>query len=166
MKKLVIWAHPSSSEAIYTSTIFSEFRKDKEFDVHHLDDDGNFDVKNERQLLLTHDDVIIIFPVHWYNIPWNLSKWLEQVLGYGFAFGTNYQLECKKVHIITTVGGSNETYMASGGEIWDYLRNFIDSITYCKMNVGLKYAAYEVTSLQKRDVINLSKELIRLLKDC
>ena len=51
--------------------------------------DFQIDVEHEQSALLAHDRVIFQFPMYWYSVPPLLKKWLDDVLTYGFAYGSS-----------------------------------------------------------------------------
>ena len=56
------------------------------------------------------DVIVWQFPVHWYSLPALLKKWLDDVFLFGFAYGTEYKLEGKKLLLSFTTGGVEESY--------------------------------------------------------
>jgi len=77
--------------------------------------DFRIDVEQEQQLLLTHDGIVLQFPLYWYSSPAILKEWQDAVLTYGFAYGPGGdRLRGKKLMIATTTGGPAEAYQAGG----------------------------------------------------
>lgn len=74
-----------------------------------------FDGAAEQRLLVEHDIVVLQFPWYWYSVPGILKEWMDQVLTYGFAYGTGgTALHGKMLQVVTTTGGPGESYRAGG----------------------------------------------------
>ncbi|WP_048795419.1 MULTISPECIES: NAD(P)H-dependent oxidoreductase [Serratia] len=73
------------------------------------------DVKREQQLLKTHDVVVMLFPFWWYSSPAILKEWQDQVLEYGFAYGSEGKvLHGKPFMVMTSTGGNEAAYTSQG----------------------------------------------------
>ena len=84
-------------------------------DLYQLYPDFKIDVANEQQALLEADLIIFQFPIHWYSVPGILKEWMDQVLLYGFAYGsTGNKLKDKRLLISTTLGGDIASYQVGG----------------------------------------------------
>jgi putative NADPH-quinone reductase len=61
------------------------------------------------------DSVVFQFPFYWYSVPGILKEWMDQVLTYGFAYGsTGDKLKGKHFLVSTTIGGPADAYCESG----------------------------------------------------
>ncbi|WP_406663177.1 NAD(P)H-dependent oxidoreductase [Gallaecimonas sp. GXIMD1310] len=77
--------------------------------------DGVIDVAAEQAALLAADVVVLQFPFYWYSVPALLKKWLDEVLSYGFAYGSEgTKLQGKSLQLSLTIGGPAEAYTALG----------------------------------------------------
>ncbi|PWI81104.1 oxidoreductase [Enterobacter sp. CGMCC 5087] len=73
------------------------------------------DVKREQQLLKAHDVVVMMFPFWWYSSPAILKEWQDQVLEYGFAYGSEGKaLHGKPFMVMTSTGGNEVAYTPQG----------------------------------------------------
>lgn len=111
--------------------------------------DFKIDVEREQDLLLAHDRIIFQFPFYWYSSPPLLKKWLDDVLTYGFAYGSSGdKLKGKDLQIITSAGGEEKFY--SGFDIYttiyDLLRPFQLTANLCQMNYMLPVWMYRADS--------------------
>ncbi|HLN76156.1 MAG TPA: NAD(P)H-dependent oxidoreductase [Nocardioidaceae bacterium] len=80
--------------------------------VHTAD---GFDVPAEQRLLVEHDTVALQFPWYWYSVPGILKEWMDQVLTYGFAYGTGGDaLQGKGLQVVTSTGGPDASYQPGG----------------------------------------------------
>lgn len=77
--------------------------------------DWQFDIAREQQLLTEHDLIVFQFPFMWYSAPPLMKKWLDDVLTYGWAYGSNGKaLKDKSVLLAVSTGCSSESYQAGG----------------------------------------------------
>jgi glutathione-regulated potassium-efflux system ancillary protein KefG len=77
--------------------------------------DFAIDVQREQRLLVEHDVVVMLFPFWWYSSPSILKEWQDQVLEYGFAYGsTGTALHGKPFMLMASTGGSPEAYSPEG----------------------------------------------------
>ena len=73
------------------------------------------DVEAEQAALVAAQRVVWQFPLHWYSVPALLKSWIDQVLTYGFAFGSGGdKLHGKELLVSLTVGGPQDAYSAEG----------------------------------------------------
>ncbi|MER5299069.1 NAD(P)H-dependent oxidoreductase [Streptomyces lasiicapitis] len=117
-RTLVLLAHPTLPESRINSALVEGIRDLPGVTVHDLYaayPDFRIDVEREQELLRTHDRVVLQFPFYWYSAPPLLKKWLDDVLEYGFAYGsTGNALHGKTLTVTATVGGAEELYRPGG----------------------------------------------------
>lgn len=97
MKTLVILAHPDMENSRINKRWKEELEKypDK-ITVNELYKNypnWDIDIEREHELLLSHDNIIIQFPLYWYTYTPLLKKWLDDVLSYNWAYGNEYNLK-------------------------------------------------------------------------
>lgn len=120
MKTLVIVIHPKIEESVINKRWIEELEKYPEnYSVHQLYKaypDEKIDVAKEQQLLESYDRIIFQFPFYWFNCPPLFKKWLDEVLTYGWAYGSKsgYKLAGKKMALAMSVGIEKEEYTAAG----------------------------------------------------
>ncbi|SMC87687.1 NAD(P)H-dependent oxidoreductase [Pedobacter africanus] len=120
MKTLVIVIHPDIKNSAINKRWIEELKKHPEkFDVHQLHEvypDEKIDVQAEQRLLEKYDKIIFQFPFYWFNCPPLFKKWLDQVLTYGWAYGSKsgYKLLGKKIALAMSVGIDEHEYHSSG----------------------------------------------------
>lgn len=119
-KTLIIITHPNLEDAVVNKRWIQELNKYPEkYDVHPLHEiypDEKIDVEAEQKLIESYDKIIFQFPLYWFNCPPLLKKWLDEVLTYGWAYGSKsgYKLAGKKVALAISVGIDEEEYSSSG----------------------------------------------------
>lgn len=111
---LIINGHPDMTRSNANKMILEEVKKLlPEAEISDLDmlyHDYQFDVEAEQEKLMKADVIVWQFPVHWCSLPALLKKWLDDVFVFGFAYGTEYKLEGKKLLLSFTTGASEDTY--------------------------------------------------------
>lgn len=140
MKTLVILAHPNIERSRVNRRLIQEIRNHPEITVHELYasyPDWIIDVPREQELLEKHDRIVFQFPLYWYSTPPLLKKWQDDVLAYGWAYGSQgKKLQGKEFLVATTIGGRQEVYQAGGSNHFsmsEILRPLQATANMCKM---------------------------------
>lgn len=117
-KILVLAAHRAPEESRINRAGITALKSIAGVTVHELKreyPDHQIDVEREQALLMEHDAIVLMFPFWWYSSPAILKDWQDQVLTFGFAYGTNgTALHGKKLMVMTSTGGQAEAYRAEG----------------------------------------------------
>ncbi len=117
-KILVLAAHRAPEESRINHAGVTALKSIAGVTVHELKreyPDHQIDVEREQALLVEHDAIVLMFPFWWYSSPAILKDWQDQVLTFGFAYGTNgTALHGKKLMVMTSTGGAAEAYRAEG----------------------------------------------------
>ncbi len=120
METLVIVIHPKIEESIINKRWIEELKKLPDvYFIHSLYDaypDGKIDIEKEQQLIESFDKILFQFPFYWFNCPPLFKKWLDEVLTYGWAYGSKsgYKVSGKKIALAISVGIDEEEYSAAG----------------------------------------------------
>jgi glutathione-regulated potassium-efflux system ancillary protein KefG len=141
MKTLVLLAHPHLENSRLNKRLLTELEKHPEITVHPLYSqypDWKIDVPKEQALVLAHDRIVFQFPLYWYSVPPLLKKWQDDVLTYGWAYGSQGKaLHGKELMIATSIGGDLSVYQAGGKNhysISEILRPLQATANICGMN--------------------------------
>lgn len=119
-KTLIIVIHPDLENSKVSSRWIHELKKFPEkyvvHDLYGAYPDGRIDVKAEQELIESFDKIIFQFPFFWFNCPPLLKQWLDEVLLYGWAFGSDsgYKLGGKKIALAVSAGIEQEDYHPEG----------------------------------------------------
>lgn len=120
MKTLVIVSHPEIAESGSQQFLLSSVPETDTVKIHHLEaiyPNGEIDAAAEQALLQQYDRILFQFPFYWYSSPPLLKHWQDEVLTYGFAYGTKgHLLEGKEFGLVITVGVKANEYQAGGRE--------------------------------------------------
>jgi len=118
MKPLVIVAHPNLTQSKVHKRWLQELQNHPEITVHNLFatyPNWIIDVAKEQQLLNEHDRIVLQFPFYWYSCPPLLKKWEDDILTYGWAYGSKGNaLYGKELMLAVSTGGPQEAYQAGG----------------------------------------------------
>ncbi|MCR8657369.1 NAD(P)H-dependent oxidoreductase [Paenibacillus endoradicis] len=151
MKTLIVVTHPSIEKSIINKRWIDELKKYPEkYTVHELYQsypDGNIDVEKEQRLIESHDHLILQFPIYWFNCPPILKKWLDDVLSYGWAYGSNGgdKLKNRKIGLAVSVGIKEEDYTQEGKyryTLEQLLSPFEATFLYCNADYRSFFALY------------------------
>ena len=84
-------------------------------DLYALYPDYLIDVPAERSLLGNAQLVVWQHPIHWYGMPPLMKLWLDEVLGFGWAYGPGgHALDGKHLWLVASTGSPEEAYHPSG----------------------------------------------------
>ncbi|WP_118974979.1 NAD(P)H-dependent oxidoreductase [Taibaiella koreensis] len=120
MKTLVIIVHPKIADSKINQRWIDALEQDPgRYTLHCLYEaypGGQIDVAREQALIEAHDHIVFQFPFYWFSSPPLLKQWLDEVLTYGWAYGSGsgYRMSGKKVALAITAGIDEEEYQASG----------------------------------------------------
>ncbi|MCZ8520277.1 MULTISPECIES: NAD(P)H-dependent oxidoreductase [Paenibacillus] len=151
MKTLVIVTHPSMETSVINKRWVEELRAYPEkYTVHELHKaypDGTIDAVKEQQLIESHSSLVLQFPIFWFNCPPLLKTWLDEVLAYGWAYGSKGgdKLKNRKVALAVSAGISKEDYSAEGRyryTLRHLLSPFETTFLYCHADYRSFYAYY------------------------
>lgn len=85
--------------------------------------DYDIDVATEQANAQAADLVVLLHPIQWYSMPALMKLWLDEVLGYGWAYGPGgTALQGKDLWLVASTGGPEASYHPQG-----YNRYFFDA---------------------------------------
>jgi putative NADPH-quinone reductase len=148
MTLLVIVAHPNLENSRVNSRWVKELKMHQHsrwVTIHNLYKeypDFRIDVEREQALLMGHDRIVFQFPLQWYSTPALLKQWQDDVLTYGWAYGTNgNKLHGKELIIAFSAGGSVDAYQANGFNQFT-IDEFLRPLQQVAKLTGLKLLPY------------------------
>lgn len=151
MKTLVIIIHPTMENSLINKRWKEELEKFPEkFTVHDLYEaypDGNINIEKEQKMIEAYGNIIFQFPFYWFSSPPLLKKWFDEVLVYGWAFGSKsgYKLKNKKIALALSTGIDKQGYSESGKykyTINELLRPFELTFEYVKSDYKKPFVYY------------------------
>ncbi len=137
---LILFTHPLLENSRANKALIDQIPDSDHItfrDLYELYPDFNVDINEEKELLEAHDIILWQHPLYWYSAPPLLKQWIDLVLEYGWAYGTNgTALEGKKVMNVFTSGGARHVYCDLGYNrytIREFLRPFEQTACLCRM---------------------------------
>lgn len=101
--------------------------------------DFTIDVEAEQQALLAADRIVLQYPMYWLSTTPLLKKWLDDVLTFGWAYGsTGTALHGKELLLAVSVGGSGSAYGREGAHIFT-VHEFLRPMQGTSRVIGTKY---------------------------
>lgn len=130
--------------------------------------DFKIDVAKEQKRLLQHDRIVIQFPLYWYSMTPLLKKWLDDVLEYGFAYGSSgNKLKGKDLQLIVSVGGQEKYY--SGFDMYctihDLMRPFQLTANLAQMNYSIPVWMYRADSVPEETIRKYGQKWVKMIDD-
>jgi glutathione-regulated potassium-efflux system ancillary protein KefG len=117
-RTLVLLAHPDLPASRVTRALADAVRELAGVTVRDLSavrTGTGYDVAEEQRLLVAHDTIVLQFPWFWYSVPGLLKEWMDQVLTWGFAYGSaGTALHGKTLQLVTSTGGPRASYRTGG----------------------------------------------------
>ncbi|MFD1671688.1 NAD(P)H-dependent oxidoreductase [Agrilactobacillus yilanensis] len=119
MKKIVVLVfHPNIKTSQVNRQLAQGLTQTAGVTVRYMYDlypDGKIDVAQEQAVLSQADRVVLQFPMYWYSSPALLKQWEDDVLTYGWAYGSKgHALKDKELALAVSPGAKAENYGRSG----------------------------------------------------
>lgn len=169
MKTLVIVIHPNFQDSFINKRWVEELNKYPEkFFIHRLYEvypDEKIDVLAEQKLIEQYDRIVFQFPLYWFSCPPLFKKWLDEVLTYGWAYGSKsgYKVSAKKIALAMSVGIDENEYKKTAKyryTLEQLTTPFELTFEYIKADYRPLFAYYGIE-------LNSSKEWIeKSVRDC
>ncbi|TCD53575.1 flavodoxin family protein [Alloscardovia theropitheci] len=172
---LIVSGHTYPENSIANKHIISLLKK--QYPDTHIDDlytlypDYRINVASEQEKLKNADIIIIQSPIFWYYMTSLVSRWIEEVFTYGWAYGSSGNaLSGKKIIFSVTAGADNEFYNSQSSaeiSIDEMMKPYIVSANYCSMDyVGTVFTGgmmnfTELSTSDKENYITMSNKLTR-----
>jgi glutathione-regulated potassium-efflux system ancillary protein KefG len=106
-------------------------------DLYETYPDFVIDVSAEQRRLVSHDTVVVQFPVYWYSTPALLKEWFDLVWLHGFAYGRGgVALKGKRMVVACSTGGDEEAYNTAGANRFtmeEFMRPLEQTAALCGM---------------------------------
>ena len=122
----VLAAHPDWRSSRVNKRLLAAARSVKGVlaqDLYAAYPDYAIDVGLEQARLTSARLVVLMHPVQWYSMPALQKLWVDEVLGYGWAYGPGgVALRGKDLWLVLTTGGQEDAYHPQG-----YNRYFFDA---------------------------------------
>lgn len=95
-----------------------------------------------------------------------LKEWMDKVLAYGFAYGSNGdKLKGKELCIATTTGGSEQDYANSPTGLSGLLAPFAASAAFVGMGFSGVFAVYNSLNITDEELNKKALEYVKFIKN-
>ncbi|MGF6146937.1 General stress protein 14 [Kingella potus] len=152
-KTLILAAHPNLAASVVNRRWLAELDKHSGYTVHQLYPaypDGKIDTAAEQCLVEAHDRLVLQFPVYWFSCPPLLKQWFDDVLTYGWAYGSQGKaLQDKTVALAVSLGAPAADYRAEGKigcPLTEVLRPFELTMRYCNADYRPPFTFHTIDS--------------------
>lgn len=165
MKTLVVIIHPDMERSVINKRWVEELNKnpDKYYvhQLHNVYPDEKIDIEAEQKLIERYDKIVFQFPFYWFNCPPFFKKWLDDVLTYGWAYGSKsgYKVGGKKIALAMSVGIDEVEYNATGKYKYtmaELTRPFELTFEYVKADYRPFFAYYGIELNSEKEWIERS----------
>jgi glutathione-regulated potassium-efflux system ancillary protein KefG len=140
MKVLIIFAHPAYQISQVNKTLLSQIETIPGVTLHDLYErypEFDIEIKQEQELLSTHDCIVFHYPMLWYSVPSLLKEWMDLVLTHGWAFGHNGSALLGKLFFTVITTGSQAAAFDINGihqhTVSEFLAPVRQTATICRM---------------------------------
>jgi putative NADPH-quinone reductase len=75
-----------------------------------------FDIPAIQQEMEKHAGIVLLFPYHWYSMPYLLKRFVDEVLTYEWSYAPSGKmaLRDKKLYVLTTLGATEADHQRGG----------------------------------------------------
>ena len=151
---LIIFSHSEFAKSRINKAMLAAIEGLEGVTVHILEESGpnyQFDLEKEQALMEAHDVIVLQFPMYWYGCPALMKLWIDEVLQYGWAFGSKGNaLKGKTLVCASSQGGSAEDFRAGGDyeyTVDEFYRPFEITAKFCKMAYGEPFLIYNTSNV-------------------
>lgn len=167
MKKLVLVSHDNFENSRINRALVDKAALLENVTVHHIPEPHLINVALEQALLLSHDEIVLQFPLQWFSSPASLKAWLDKVLTYNWAYGEHFNLAGKTFKIVLTTGGVSEAYMPEGQNgitITEVLKPIERTLGYIKAHYVEPFLVQGVFQLSNEDLHTKTEDYIEYIQ--
>ncbi len=137
----VVHAHPRPSASRTHAALLGAIRELDDVEVRSLYDmypDADIDVAAEQQALARASLIVFQHPLYWYGVPGLMKLWFDEVLVWGWAYGTgSHALGGKDCLWLVSANGSEADFSEQGrhgGTLASYGLPLRQTARFCGMN--------------------------------
>lgn len=174
-KSVVFAAHPNLAASKLNKALLAEVAKHPEILVRDLQKlygnltfNDHINPKEDQKIIEESERIILQFPFHWYSTPAVLKQWLDDVLSFGWAFGTETPKTAgKKLLVAITTGGTHKDYQPNGYNnyfVTEFLNPFIQDAKLCKMEFAGAFFVQGANVITEAELEAKAKEYVKFVK--
>ncbi len=170
-KILILFAHPRLENSRVNIRLLEKIPDAGNITFHDLYEaypDFNVDIEFEKKQLLENEIIIWHHPFYWYSSPPLLKQWIDMVLEYGWAYGTNGdKLKDKIIFNAITTGGNEDAYCPKGYNCYtipDFMKPFEQTARLCLMEYLPPFTVMGTHRITEDQIERSADDYGRLLK--
>ncbi len=129
-KTLLIYARICPTESLHTQPIFDALTQLPNIDGLVLDGHQPYDIVKEQARIHQYRNVILLYTINWFNLPWNLTRYMAEVWR-TFPFN----LENINFYKIITTGGDAASYGKESRFGWE-VEEYMNNLNSCIVKLG------------------------------
>lgn len=80
---MIINFHPKELESKKGVEVIAEISKNTTHEIFHVTDKT---IEQWKDIIMSDEKLILVTPTYWWGLSYEFDKWIQGVLGYGFAF--------------------------------------------------------------------------------
>lgn len=108
-KTLVLYSRICPGDSKFTIQIFNMLKELPNVTAIKIDANHPFDIPYEQEFIKQFDNVILLFTMNWFNVPWSMSRYMAEVWRTG-----EFNLENKNIVTVVTTGSPQKIYGDDG----------------------------------------------------
>ncbi|WP_120946070.1 MULTISPECIES: NAD(P)H-dependent oxidoreductase [Helicobacter] len=154
MPTLVVLAHPDLAHSRVNKALKEAIANTEVeiSDLYALYPDFNIDVQAEQAKLLKAQKVVLQFPMFWYSSPPLLKKYFDNVLTYGFAYGSKGEALAGKAFALAISLGAREEDLSGEFSLERILTPFKATAHFVQMRYSKPFVIYNTARLDGVDL--------------
>lgn len=167
MQTLVNVFHPDLDASNVNATWVEMLRRsgDVTLNLQYLNyPDWRFDIEREQQLLSDHQIIVFQFPFLWYSVPPLMKKWIDEVLTYDWAYGSEGEaLKGKSAILAVSTGCSAESYQAGSDNNYsmsEFLKPIQQTIELTQMKYLPPFVFHGAVGASQRHIVQSAEEYV------
>jgi glutathione-regulated potassium-efflux system ancillary protein KefG len=168
---LILFAHPALQKSRVNVRLAEAVRGLEDVTFHDLYEAYpllDIDVPREKDLVESHDVLVLQHPFYWYSTPAILKQWQDLVLEHGWAYGSEgTALHGKILLSALSAGGSAEVYCAEGENrftIRQLLAPFEATARICGMHYPPPFVVHGTHGLSPGEIATHADDYRRLIE--
>lgn len=166
MKTVIQVFHPNLHSSRVNQLWIERLAGEPDLHVRNLYDlypDGKIDIAHEQSVMDAHDRVVFQHPLLWYSVPPLMKQWLDDVLTYGWAYGSKgTALRGKEWISVISTGGSANTYQVGGlnqFSISETLRPLQQTANLIGMTFLSPFVFHEADRATREQIVDSAEQL-------
>ncbi len=138
-KTLLLYSRICPWDSKFTIKLFNELQTLTNVTARKLDGSKPFDIQYEQEYIKQFDNVIVLFTINWFNLPWDMSRYMAEVWK-----ANDFNLKDINFYTICTTGSPQKIYgdEGFGWTAGQYLNNFSSVLKRLKANYLKQFFFY------------------------